>query len=110
ALFYTQSLQWAALGAALLVVGALIAINRAGVMRLWPYLLLGAVLWYCILRSGIHATLAGVALAATIPCPPRAADATPDTLRHTPLLRLERALVPWVAFGVVPLFGFANAG
>ncbi|HWK53004.1 MAG TPA: Na+/H+ antiporter NhaA [Hyphomicrobiales bacterium] len=106
ALFYTQTLYWTALGAALLVLVALIALNRKGVTQLWPYLLLGAVLWYCMLRSGIHATLAGVALAATIPCRKHPADST----TRAPLLRLEHALVPWVTFGVVPLFGFANAG
>jgi NhaA family Na+:H+ antiporter len=79
----------------------LIALNRLKVMKLWPYLLLGALLWFLVLKSGIHATLAGVALALTIPLRPGG---------HSPLHRLEHALHKPVAFGVTPIFGFANAG
>ncbi|HZH47961.1 MAG TPA: Na+/H+ antiporter NhaA [Roseococcus sp.] len=104
ALFYTDGLSLPALGGAGLVLAALVAMNRAGVLRLWPYLLLGAVLWVLVLRSGVHATLAGVALALTIPLRGGPAGAEP------PLLRLEHALHPWVMFAVVPIFGFANAG
>ncbi|HRO25751.1 MAG TPA: Na+/H+ antiporter NhaA, partial [Promineifilum sp.] len=67
ALFYTADLSLPALAGAVLVVGALTVMNRSGVMRLWPYLILGAVLWVLVLRSGIHATLAGVILALTVP-------------------------------------------
>lgn len=101
ALFYTSGLSWLDLGGAALVLAALWGLNRAGVLRLWPYLLLGAVLWVLVLRSGIHATLAGVALAFAIPLRGPA---------HPPLLRLEHGLQPWVMFAVVPLFGLANAG
>jgi NhaA family Na+:H+ antiporter len=101
ALFYTEQLHLLALAGAGGVLLALIALNRLKVMRLWPYLLLGAVLWVLVLKSGIHATLAGVALALTIPL--REGE-------HSPLHRLEHALHKPVAFGVTPIFGFANAG
>ena len=101
ALFYTAQLHWLALAGAGIVLLALIALNRLKVLVLWPYLLLGAALWGLVLKSGIHATLAGVALALTIPL--RADD-------HSPLHRLEHALHKPVAFVITPLFGFANAG
>src|SRR5690606_41155739 len=71
--------------------------------------LLGAVLWACMLKSGVHATLAGVATGLMIPhVDPR--NAIPDEVEHSPLETLEHALHPWVAFGILPLFAFANAG
>jgi NhaA family Na+:H+ antiporter len=84
-----------------------VAFNRFGVTALLPYLALGAVLWFFVLKSGIHATLAGVALALTIPL-----QAHPKKTRaeDAPLHRLEHALHGWVAFGIIPIFGFANAG
>ncbi len=107
AAFYTSDLSFVALGLAALVIAILIGMNRAGVTRLLPYLLLGIVLWVLVLKSGVHATLAGVALALTIPC--KIAHGHPDD-PHSPLHRLEHALQPYVAFFVVPVFGFANAG
>lgn len=101
ALFYTAQLHLAYLAGAGAVLLALIALNRFKVARLWPYLLLGVVLWFLVLKSGIHATLAGVALALTIP--QRGGE-------HPPLERLEHALHKPVAFVITPLFGFANAG
>ena len=101
ALFYTEQLHLLALAGAGVVLLVLIALNRLKVLKLWPYLLLGAVLWVLVLKSGIHATLAGVALALTIPL--RADD-------HSPLHRLEHALHKPVAFCITPIFGFANAG
>ncbi len=78
------------------------ALNFLGVRKLAPYLLVGAVLWTCVLKSGVHATLAGVALAMTIPLAEK---------NGTSLLKsCEHGLHTWVAFGVLPLFGFANAG
>ena len=74
ALFYTSELDPMALGAAALMVGLLVALNRRGVTRLTPYLLLGALLWVFVLRSGVHATLAGVILALTIPAVLRRAE------------------------------------
>ncbi|EKT4465908.1 Na+/H+ antiporter NhaA [Pseudomonas putida] len=103
ALFYSGSLSSLSLmlaGACLL---ALLAMNRLGVVKLAPYLLVGLVLWVCVLKSGVHATLAGVALALCIPL--RTQHAEPS-----PLLRLEHALHPWVAYAILPLFAFANAG
>jgi NhaA family Na+:H+ antiporter len=108
ALFYTGTLSLPDLGLAAAVVAALVAMNRAGVVRLLPFLLLGALLWFFMLRSGIHATIAGVVLALTIPL--RAAPARPDDMRGSPLHRLEHALHIPVAFLVIPVFGFANAG
>ena len=106
ALFYSSGLSVTYLCLAALTLAALFALNRTGIMRLSPYLVLGAVLWFLVLKSGIHATLAGVALAAAIPLKVRGAvDAAPS-----PLSRLEHGLSPWIAFLVVPIFGFANAG
>ncbi|AXJ96475.1 MULTISPECIES: Na+/H+ antiporter NhaA [unclassified Sphingomonas] len=107
ALFYTAGLSLpdlAGAGAALVV---LIGLNRFGVRRLTPYMLVGLVLWVLVLRSGVHATLAGVMLAFTIPM-----DRTPsrsDADCASPLHRLERLLHLPVAFLVVPIFGLANA-
>lgn len=107
AFFYTGGLNLAALGGALAGLGVLIAFNRRGVRTIWPYLLVGAVVWVLVLRSGVHATLAGVAVAMTIPM--TRTPGRPDDAKST-LYRLEHGLHPWVAFGIVPLFGFANAG
>jgi NhaA family Na+:H+ antiporter len=107
-LFYTADLATGWLGGAGLVLLALLTMNRLGVVRLLPYLVLGALLWVAVLRSGVHATLAGVALAMFVPLRP-AASARPDD-PASPLHVLEHALHPWVAFLVVPVFGFANAG
>jgi NhaA family Na+:H+ antiporter len=108
AVFYTGDLSLPDLGLAAAVVAVLAGMNRGGVARLWPYLLLGVALWFFVLRSGVHATVAGVLLALTIPL--RASPGRPDDVAGSPLHRLEHALHNWVAFGVVPLFGFANAG
>ena len=107
AVFYTDDLNIYALGGAFVVLGALCALNRFGCKKLTPYLVLGAVLWIFLLKSGIHATLAGVALAMTIPI--KASQAAPDDV-ESPLHKLEHALHPWVAFMIIPVFGFANAG
>ncbi|TPI28527.1 Na+/H+ antiporter NhaA [Mesorhizobium sp. B3-2-1] len=108
AIFYTSGLSLAYLGAAFAVIAALVVLNRMRVMTLVPYLVLGAVLWVLVLKSGVHATLAGVALALTIPLE-RSAGIGHD-LDHSPLHRLEHSLHKLVAFIVVPIFGFANAG
>ncbi len=104
AIFYTGNLAIAPLmmaGGGLLL---LVLLNRRGVRALAPYLIVGAGIWYGVLLSGIHATLAGVAVAMTIPL-----RGSPDS-GESPLYRLEHALHPWIAFAIVPLFGFANAG
>ncbi|WP_082659599.1 Na+/H+ antiporter NhaA [Aureimonas sp. AU40] len=107
ALFYTAELDLLALAGAGGVVVLLALLNRRGVTHLAPYLALGAVLWALVFLSGIHATLAGVVLSLAIPLK----VATPGLQREAPpLLRLEHAIQPTVAFLIVPLFGFANAG
>ena len=108
AVFYAGDLSPLDLGLAAAALAALAALNRSGVARLAPYLLLGALLWLFVLRSGVHATIAGVALALTVPL--RAAPGRPDDVAGSPLHRLEHRLHHWVAFGIVPVFGFANAG
>lgn len=108
ALFYTSGLSLAYLAAALAVIVVLIVLNRMGVLSLAPYLVLGAVLWVLVLKSGVHATLAGVALALTIPL--RAAPGIAHDLEHSPLHRLEHALHRFVPLIIIPIFGFANAG
>ncbi|MGE7993826.1 Na+/H+ antiporter NhaA [Pseudomonas sp. NPDC089554] len=104
ALFYSGTLSSLALMLAGACLVALLAMNRLGVVRLAPYLLVGLVLWVCVLKSGVHATLAGVALALCIPL------RTPSKQQASPLLTLEHALHPWVAYAILPLFAFANAG
>ena len=108
AAFYTGDLSMMDLGLAGATTLALVALNRMGVLRLLPYMLLGAVLWFFVLRSGVHATIAGVILAFTIPL--RAAPAAPDDREASPLHRLEHALHTPVAFLIIPIFGLANAG
>lgn len=107
AAFYTENLSLAWLGLAGLTLVVLAGLNRAGVERLTLYLGLGALLWVFVLKSGVHATLAGVALALTIPLRP--SPGRPDD-PTSPLHILEHALHPWVAYLIVPIFGFANAG
>ncbi|AZO41003.1 Na+/H+ antiporter NhaA [Mesorhizobium sp. M7D.F.Ca.US.005.01.1.1] len=108
AIFYTSGLSLAYLGAAFAVIAVLVVLNRMRVMTLLPYLLLGVILWVLVLKSGVHATLAGVALALTIPLE-RSAGIGHD-LDHSPLHRLEHGLHKIVPFVVIPIFGFANAG
>jgi len=102
AVFYTANIKLAWLVGSLLVLGAMIALNRARVDRIWPYILLAAALWYCVLNSGVHATIAGVVAALTIPMRRRDGNSMLDNVEH--------ALVGWNAYLIVPLFGFANAG
>jgi NhaA family Na+:H+ antiporter len=107
AVAYTDNLDFAELGLALAGLALLFGFNRLKIQSLWPYLLVGAFVWYEVLLSGVHATLAGVAVAFTIPL--TRTVATPED-HESPLLRLEHALAPLVAFIIVPIFGFANAG
>ncbi|MBO9581812.1 MAG: Na+/H+ antiporter NhaA [Sphingobium sp.] len=102
ALVYTTGLNGAALLASALIFGAMLLLNRFKVVALWPYALLALALWYGVLLSGVHATIAGVLAALAIPI---ASDED-----RSPLHRLEQGLHPWSAYLVVPLFGFANAG
>ena len=107
ALAYTASINSLALGTAAVIWLLMYGLGKRGVVRLWPYLILAACLWYAVLLSGVHATVAGVLAAAAIPLV--ATPGTPDDA-GSPLHRLEHGLAPWVAFAIVPLFGFANAG
>lgn len=107
ALFYTSGLNLAALAAAFVFWLAMLALGRLKVNALWPYLILAALLWYATLLSGVHATIAGVMAAFAIPV--RRTIGAPDAEDST-LHRLEHALARPVAFLIVPLFGFANAG
>ncbi|AWW73890.1 Na+/H+ antiporter NhaA [Erythrobacter sp. KY5] len=102
AVFYTQGLYTEWLVASVGVVALMIALNRMRVDYFWPYILLSIVLWYCVLNSGVHATIAGVVAALTIPLKRRDGNSM--------LERLEHAIAPWSAYLVVPVFGFANAG
>jgi NhaA family Na+:H+ antiporter len=109
ALFYSHGLSLVALAWAAVMLLAMWVLNRRKVTALTPYLLLGAVLWVCVLKSGVHATLAGVATGLMIPhVDPN--NAIPDEVEHAPLEHLERALHPWVAYAILPVFAFANAG
>jgi NhaA family Na+:H+ antiporter len=103
AIFYTEELSWVSLAVAAAALAALVVLNLAGVRRIVWYVLVGLVLWVFVLKSGVHATLAGVALALAIPF-----EAKPG--EESPLIHVEHELAPWVAFGILPLFGFANAG
>jgi NhaA family Na+:H+ antiporter len=104
ALFYSDHLSWLSLALAGLGVVILWALNARGVMRAAAYLLTGLFIWVCVLKSGVHATLAGVVVALAVPL---RADAPGQA---SLLEQLEESLHPWVAFAVLPLFAFANAG
>jgi NhaA family Na+:H+ antiporter len=108
ALFYTSGLSVPFLLAAAAVLVALVVINRFGVMNLVPYVVLGLLLWIFVLKSGVHATLAGVALALTIPL--RRSPGLEHDMDASPLHRMEHALHHVVPFFIIPIFGFANAG
>jgi Na+:H+ antiporter, NhaA family len=102
AIFYTSELSLVALSGAVLAIAAMAALNRLKVTRIAPYALLGLICWAFVLKSGVHATLAGVATSLLIPI------RRPDG--GSPLHEVERRLHPWTSFLIMPLFGFANAG
>jgi NhaA family Na+:H+ antiporter len=102
AIFYTAELSWTALSCAAVAVAVLAMLNLAGVARRAPYILTGVFLWVCVLKSGIHATLAGVVVGMAVPLHAPRAPSLSGSLEHD--------LHPWVAFGVLPAFAFANAG
>lgn len=103
ALFYTSELSLLSLTMAAVMTALLILLNRLGVRRIAPYIVIGVFLWISVLKSGVHATLAGVVIALAIPVRRDAGGASPAGA-------LEHALHPWVAFAIVPIFAFANAG
>ena len=101
ALVYTSDLDLTAIGAAAAILAVMVGMNKFGVRRLWPYMIGFAILWFAMLASGTHATIAGVLAALTIPFGHEG---------RSPLKRLEHAIHPWVMFGIMPLFGLASAG
>ena len=103
AIFYTADLSWLALVLGLAGSAVLVALNRLRVTRVAAYVVVGIFVWVCVLKSGVHATLAGFAVALAIPL----SDARSD---RSPLKDLEHALHPWVAYAILPIFAFANAG
>lgn len=109
ALFYTDHLAPLWLGAALALIVALALLNRARITHPLPYLLGGVALWIATFQSGVHATLAGVALAFCIPARPGPRERALG-LKHDLQARFEHALHPWVSFAILPLFAVANAG
>ncbi len=102
AIFYTSDLSLVMLSASLLGIGVLFLLNRLGVTAIGPYVIVGLLVWVFVLKSGVHATLAGVATALAIPMR--------DSQGGSPLGRAEHALQPWVAYLILPMFAFANAG
>jgi len=102
ALFYTHELSLLSLGVAAAAIALLALLNACNVRRTGIYILVGIILWTAVLKSGVHATLAGVILGFFIPLKEKAG--------HSPSRALEHVLHPWVAFVILPLFAFANAG
>ncbi|TNH43164.1 Na+/H+ antiporter NhaA [Photorhabdus luminescens] len=102
ALFYTKTVSLVALGLSAAMIALLVWMNWRGVEKISVYLVVGAILWVCILKSGVHATLAGVIIGFLIPL--RGQNG------HSPSESLEHGLHPWVAYLILPLFAFANAG
>ncbi len=105
AIFYTHDLSTLALSFAALFIAGLALLNWLGVRRLAPFLVVGALLWLSVLKSGVHATLAGVVLAMFIPLK---SAGEPDA--HRPAIWLEHVIKPWSAWVIMPVFAFANAG
>lgn len=103
ALFYTGDLSTTALAVGFAMTAALFMLNNKKVTKLLPYIIVGAILWFAVLKSGVHATLAGVVIGFSIPLKGKKGE-------HSPLKHMEHALHPYVAFGILPLFAFANAG
>lgn len=104
ALFYTYKMSFLSLGLA--AIGLIIAIimNKKGITKLGPYTIIGLFIWACVLKSGVHATLAGVALGLIIPLRAKNEDG------KSPLKVMEHAIYPWASFAIIPIFAFVNAG
>ncbi|MDY5715930.1 MAG: Na+/H+ antiporter NhaA [Veillonella caviae] len=105
AIFYAANINVLYLFAAAVVTGFLIYCNKKGYVRPLPYIILGGILWYCILRSGLHATMAGVILSMTIPAHGKIGHMVVRPMQHW-----EHELSNWVSFVIVPVFAFFNAG
>jgi NhaA family Na+:H+ antiporter len=106
AIFYTTNLSVGSLLVALTSIAGLVLLKLKGTQRVAPFIVVGIVLWVSVLKSGVHATLAGVILGLFIPLGPR----DPEREDESPLRNLLHALHPWVAFGILPLFAFVNGG
>lgn len=104
AIFYASDLSLLALALAAITLIILFTMNRLGVSHITAYIIVGVILWTLVLKSGVHATLAGVALAFAIPLRAKNKE------EYSPLRHLEHLIHPWVAYGIMPLFAFANAG
>ncbi len=104
AVFYASNIKAIALMIAALGLGILVILNKRGVTKLSPYILIGLIVWAAVLKSGVHATIAGVLVAFCIP------SSCKKDPHYKPGEFLEHAIHPWVAFAILPLFGFANAG
>lgn len=104
ALFYTEQLSIISLWLAAAAIAVLVGMNRKGVTSTGPYMVVGAILWFCVLKSGVHATLAGVVIGFCIPLKALRPDG------KSPLMVIEHGLHPWVAYCILPVFAFANAG
>src|SRR5262249_13656088 len=105
AAFYTEHLSLTALSFAAAFIAGLAVLNGVGVRRLWPYLVLGLALWLSVLKSGVHATLAGVVLALFVPL-----KGAGETDEDRPAIWLEHVIKPWSSWVIMPVFAFANAG
>ncbi|MEM7008721.1 MAG: Na+/H+ antiporter NhaA [Thermodesulfobacteriota bacterium] len=103
AIFYSGDLSTTSLILSAIAIAVLVAMNLLGVKRIAAYVVVGVILWIFVLKSGVHATLAGVVLAFAIPL--RTKEDEPCPLRE-----MEHSLHPWIAFGIMPIFAFANAG
>lgn len=111
AMFYTSGLSWPALAVGTMLLVMLFLTARMGIHHPLPYVVLGVAVWVAVLKSGVHATVAGVLLAFTIPASRGRAPTAGRHRQRQPLLdRLEHGLEPWVAFGIMPVFALANAG
>lgn len=104
AFFYTSNMEFAPLGVAAFAILGLLILNKSHVSRTAPYIIVGTILWVAVLKSGVHATLAGVITAMFIPMTCKREE------NYSPLKNLEHTLHPWVAFAILPIFAFANAG
>ena len=102
ALFYTPTIKMVWLVASIVVFAVMVGMNRMKISSFTPYILVALVLWFCVLNTGVHATIAGVVAALTIPMKRKDGNSM--------LERLEHGLAPWSAYLIVPIFGFANAG
>jgi NhaA family Na+:H+ antiporter len=102
AVFYTANIKMMWVVLSIIVLGLMMLMNRLHVSRILPYILMALVLWFCVLNSGVHATIAGVVAALTIPMHRKDGNSL--------LEKLEHGLAPWSAYAIVPIFGFANAG